>query len=201
MHILYGFYMSEFVIQGKELISKTVKEHGSGAIVYVPKQWAGEKVSVIREMEYDVEKLGKSLNREKRIVYSYYVLDIVHRGHLLQMQNAKATVGKDGISVVGILTDEAVMEKKPKSILGFDERMLLAQAIKFNDFVVAQETYSPLPNVRKIHPDILMESGSHDEDDVEEIRQVMAKLGGRLIVTPYYPMICSTEIKKKIREG
>ena len=193
--------MSEFVIQGKELISKTVKEHGSGAIVYVPKQWAGEKVSVIREMEYDVEKLGKSLNREKRIVYSYYVLDIVHRGHLLQMQNAKATVGKDGISVVGILTDEAVMEKKPKSILGFDERMLLAQAIKFNDFVVAQETYSPLPNVRKIHPDILMESGSHDEDDVEEIRQVMAKLGGRLIVTPYYPMICSTEIKKKIREG
>jgi len=193
--------MSEFVIQGREIISKTAKKHGSGAIVYVPKQWAGEKVSVIREMEYDVEKLGKSLNREKRIVYSYYVLDIVHRGHLLQMQNAKATVGKDGISVVGILTDEAVMEKKPKPVLGFDERMLLAQAIKFNDFVVAQETYSPLPNVRNIHPDILMESGSHDEDDVEEIRQVMAKLGGRLVVTPYYPMICSTEIKKKIREA
>ena len=198
--MIYGFYMSEFVIQGREIISKTAKKHGSGAIVYVPKQWAGEKVSVIREMEYDVEKLGKSLNREKRIVYSYYVLDIVHRGHLLQMQNAKATVGKDGISVVGILTDEAVMEKKPKPVLGFDERMLLAQAIKYNDFVIAQATYSPLPNVRKIHPDILMESGSHDEDDVEEIRQVMAKLGGRLVVTPYYPMICSTEIKKKIRE-
>jgi len=193
--------MSEFVIQGREIISKIAKKHGSGAIVYVPRQWTGEKVSVIREMEYDVEKLGKSLNREKRIVYSYYVLDIVHRGHLLQMQNAKATVGKDGISVVGILTDEAVMEKKPKPVLGFDERMLLAQAIKYNDFVIAQATYSPLPNVRKIHPDILMESGSHDEDDVEEIRQVMAKLGGRLIVTPYYPMICSTEIKKKIREG
>jgi hypothetical protein len=25
--------MAEFVIQGKELVSKTVKEHGSGAIV------------------------------------------------------------------------------------------------------------------------------------------------------------------------
>jgi len=55
MHIIYGFYMAEFVIHGKELISKTVKEHGSGAIVYVPKQWAGEKVSVIREIEYDVK--------------------------------------------------------------------------------------------------------------------------------------------------
>jgi bifunctional ADP-heptose synthase (sugar kinase/adenylyltransferase) len=191
--------MAEFVISGKEIISKTVKEHGSGAIVYVPKHWAGEKVSVIREMKYDVKKLGKSLEREKRIVYSYYVLDIVHRGHLLQMQNAKATAGKDGISVVGILTDKAVMEKKKKPILSFDERMLLAQSIKFNDFVVAQETYSPLPNVRNIRPDILMESSSHKEKDIKESREVMAKLGGKVIVTPYYPMLSSTEIKKKIK--
>jgi cytidyltransferase-like protein len=200
MHIIYGFYMAEFVIQGKELVSKTVKEHGSGAIVYVPKQWAGEKVSVIREMEYDAKKLAKSLNRERRIVYSYYVLDLVHRGHLLQMQNAKATAGKNGISVVGILTDEAVMEKKKRPILRLDERMLLAQAIKYNDFVVAQETYSPLPNVKNICPDVLMESSSHAKDDIEEAKRVMSKLGGKVVVTPYYPMLSSSEIKKKIRE-
>jgi cytidyltransferase-like protein len=192
--------MAEFVIQGKELVSKTVKEHGSGAIVYVPKQWAGEKVSVIREMEYDAKKLAKSLDREHRIVYSYYVLDLVHRGHLLQMQNAKATAGKDGISVVGILTDEAVMEKKKRPILRLDERMLLAQAIKYNDFVVAQETYSPLPNVKNICPDVLMESSSHAKDDIEEAKRVMSKLGGKVVVTPYYPMLSSSEIKKKIRE-
>ena len=191
--------MAEFVIPGREVISKTVKEHGSGAIVYVPKQWAGEKVSVIREMEYDVKKLGKSLERKKRIVYSYYVLDIVHRGHLLQMQNAKATAGQDGISVVGILTDKAVMEKKKKPILGFDERMLLAQSIKFNDFVVAQDTYSPIPNIKNIHPDILMESSSHKVDEIKENKSLMNKLGGKVIITPYYPMICSTDIKRKIR--
>ena len=192
--------MSEFIIQGREIISKTAKEHGSGAIVYVPKHWAGERVSVIREIEYDIKKLGKTLDREKRIVYSYYVLDIVHRGHLLQMENAKAIAGKNGISVVGILTDEAVMEKKTKPILSFDERMLLAQAIKFNNFVVAQSTYSPLSNVRNIHPDVLMESSSHDERDNIEARKVMNELGGSVIVTPYYPSICSTDIKKKIRE-
>jgi bifunctional ADP-heptose synthase (sugar kinase/adenylyltransferase) len=193
--------MVEFVIRGKELISKIVKEHGSGAIVYVPKQWAGERVSVIRELEYDVKKLSKSLNREKCIVYSYYVLDIVHRGHLLQMQNAKATAGKDGVSIVGILTDDAVMEKKSKPILSFDERMLLAQAIKYNDFVVAQDTYSPLKNVKNIRPNILMESISHNQNDINEVRREMAKFDSKVIVTPYYPMICSTDIKKKIREG
>ena len=192
--------MSEFIIQGREIISKTAKEHGSGAIVYVPKHWAGERVLVIREIEHDTKKLGKTLDRKKRIVYSYYVLDIVHRGHLLQMENAKAIAGKNGISVVGILTDEAVMEKKTNPILSFDERMLLAQAIKFNDFVVAQSTYSPLPNVRNIHPDVLMESSSHAERDNIEARKVMNELGGSVIVTPYYPSICSTDIKKKIRE-
>jgi cytidyltransferase-like protein len=192
--------MAEFVIQGRELISKTVKKHGSGAIVYVPKQWAGEKVSVIRDIEYDAKKLGKKLNRERKIVYSYYVLDLVHQGHLLQMQNAKATAGKDGISIVGILTDEAVMEKKKRPILRLDERILLAQAIKYNDFVVAQETYSPLTNVKNICPDVLMESISHAKEDIEEAKRVMNKLGGKVITTPYYPMVSSTELKKKIRE-
>ena len=193
--------MAEFVVKGREMISKTVKSHGSGAIVYVPKHWADEKVSIIREMEYDAKKLGKSLEHEKYIVYSYYVLDIVHRGHLLQMQNAKATAGKEGISVVGILTDAAVMEKKKRPILSFDERLLLAQSITFNDFVVAQNTYSPLPNVKNIHPDIMLESSSHDENDIKKARQVMNKMGGKVIVTPYYPLICSTSIKKKIREA
>ncbi len=47
-----------------------------------------------------------------KLVYSYYVLDIVHKGHLLMMKNAKSIAGKDGKLIVGILTDEAVMEKK-----------------------------------------------------------------------------------------
>ena len=61
-----------------------------------------------------------------RIVYSYYVLDIVHRGHLNHMKNSKVVAGKDGISVVGILTKEAVLEKKDKKpILSFNERINL----------------------------------------------------------------------------
>ena len=85
-----------------------------------------------------------------KIVYSYYVLDIVHKGHLEIMKNAKTIAGEDGKLIVGILTDEAVMENKPRPILSFDERIELARAIKYVDFVVAQETYSPLANVMRI---------------------------------------------------
>ena len=135
-----------------------------------------------------------------RIVYSYYVLDIVHRGHLKMMENAKAIAGKDGKLIVGILTDEAVLEKKSKPILCFDERFDLANALKYVDLVVAQETYSPLPNIKKIKPDILMESSSHDEKAIEEARKVMESIGGEVIVIPYFPAQSSANIKKQIKK-
>ena len=135
-----------------------------------------------------------------RIVYSYYVLDIVHKGHLLMMKNAKAIAGDDGKLIVGILTDEAVMEKKERPTLPFEERIELAGAIKYVDIAVAQETYSPLPNVMRIKPDILMESASHDEAAIEEAREVMESINGKVIVLPYFPSQSSSDIKDKIKE-
>jgi FAD synthetase len=133
-----------------------------------------------------------------KIVYSYYVLDIVHKGHLMMMRNAKAIAGEDGKSIVGILTDEAVMEKKSKPLLSFEDRMALAAAIKYVDVVVAQGTYSPLQNVMRIRPDILMESSSHDEKDIEKARKVMEEINGIVIVIPYFPGQSSTNIKNEI---
>ena len=134
-----------------------------------------------------------------RTVYSYYVLDIVHAGHLAMMRNAKAVAGEDGKLIVGILTDEAVMEKKNKPILSFAERMELAAAIRYVDVVVAQETYSPLPNVKRIRPDVLMESTSHDEAAIEEARKYMESIGGEVFVVPYYPAQSSTDTKASIK--
>lgn len=134
------------------------------------------------------------------VVYSYYVLDIIHKGHLLQMIRGKAIAGKDGIHVVGILTDEAVMEKKPKPTIPFEERMELAGALKYVDIVVSQDTYSPLPNLYRIQPDIHLESDSHDPNDIKKVKDYMKKIGGRVIVTPYFPNTSSTRIKQKIKE-
>ena len=132
-------------------------------------------------------------------VYSYYVMDIVHRGHLLMMRNGKAMAGEDGKFIVGILTDEATMEKKPRPILPFDERIAIALAIEYVDIAVPQHTYSPLDNVRDIKPDILLESSSHTKEAIQEARDVVSEWGGRVIVFPYYPGISSTGIKQTIR--
>jgi len=135
------------------------------------------------------------------LVYSYYVLDIIHDGHLEMMRNSKAVAGPDGKLIVGILTDEAVMEMKGRPALPFGQRLRIAQAIKYVDLAVAQTTYSPLDNVLAIRPDVLMESSSHAPAAIEVARQVMAGMGGRVVVVPYYPLESSTAIKERIREG
>ena len=133
------------------------------------------------------------------IVYSYFVLDIVHRGHLLMLKNSKAIAGPDGRLIIGIVSDEAVLEKKGKApVLDFSERLEIANSIQYVDAVVGQREYTPYENVENIVPNILMESDSHEEAQINEGRRLMERLGGRLIVMPYLHSQSSTLIKSKI---
>jgi phosphoenolpyruvate phosphomutase len=116
------------------------------------------------------------------------------------MQNAKAIAGTDGKSIIGILTENAVLEKKPLPLLSFDDRINLAQSLKPVDLVIPQETYSPIPNLEMLRPNICMECIAHDRGDVEKVRSFMSSIGGQVIVTPYYPDVSSTIIKEKIKE-
>ena len=136
------------------------------------------------------------------LVYSYFVLDIVHRGHLMMLKNSKAIAGPEGRLIVGIVSDEAVLDKKGKlPTLDFSERLELAASIKYVDLVVGQKTYTPYENVKNIAPNILMESESHSEAQIEKGKRIMSELGGRVIVMPYFNDQSSTRIKSKISQS
>jgi glycerol-3-phosphate cytidylyltransferase len=129
------------------------------------------------------------------IGYAYVVADLLHIGHLKHLQACKALCDK---LIVGVLTDGATMEKKPKPIISFGERLELVKSLKCVDVAAKQETYSPLSNVKQLHVDILFESSSHDDEAITEAKKVMDKLNGRLIVMPYYAGQNVTAIKNKI---
>ncbi len=134
-------------------------------------------------------------------VYSYYVMDILHDGHLAMLRNCRAMADKlGGILIVGILTDEAVMEKKVRPVMSFAQRYRLARSLDLIDIVVTQETYSPLPNVDQLRVDVLMESGSHTPAAIADARTLLKRWGGDVVVVPYYPLESSTAIKERIKE-
>lgn len=128
------------------------------------------------------------------VVYAYVCGDILHKGHIEHLKNAKALGDK---LIVGVLTDVAIMEKKPRPAMSFDERFDLVRSLKWVDVVVAQDTYSPLANVKALKPDILSETTDHKEQPANEY---MESIGGRVLAMPYYPNHSSTEVKNKIRE-
>jgi len=136
-----------------------------------------------------------------KVVYCYLVADLLHVGHLHAIENAKAIAGEDGILIAGILTDKATMEKKKQPTISFEERIRMIKALKCVDIAVMQDTYSPLENVRKIKPTILMESDSHTAEDLAETKQVCDSINCKIMVMPYYNVQSSTDIKEAIKNG
>ena len=130
------------------------------------------------------------------IGYAYVCADLIHVGHLNHLEACKKLCDK---LVVGVLTDNAVMEKKQKPIISFEERLRMVQALECVDIAVSQETYSPLENASQIG-DILFESTSHSPEAIQEAKRIMGSLGKRVVIMPYYGGQSSTEIKKKIKK-
>jgi len=129
------------------------------------------------------------------IVYAYVCGDILHKGHIEALKNARALGDK---LVVGVLTDEAIMEKKPKPTMNFDERFDMIRALGFVDCVVAQDSYNPIINLSKIRPDILAESDSHAHTTDPHFIKALGSI--RMIILPYYPAHSSSEIKRRIKK-
>ena len=128
-----------------------------------------------------------------KIVYTYVCGDILHEGHLLYLENAKALGDK---LIVGVLTDEAVIEKKKTPVMSFRERIRLVQSLGCVDGAVPQNEYSPIENLRAIQPDILVESTSHIGNPY--LKQFKKVFKGRIVMFPYYKDQSSTAIKNKL---
>jgi cytidyltransferase-like protein len=129
-------------------------------------------------------------NRTITVGYTYVVGDILHFGHIQYLKNARNFCDK---LIVGVLTDQAVLEKKPAPTIAFEDRLRLISELRCVDAVVAQETYSPKLNILTIKPDVIFESSSH--------KDIAANPYGKVIVMPYYPLQSSTLIKNKIKGG
>jgi len=72
------------------------------------------------------------------LVYAYVCGDILHEGHILQLENAKSMGDK---LIVGVLTDEAVMEKKAEPIISFAQRLRLVKGV--DDVISFEEKQKP----------------------------------------------------------
>lgn len=126
-------------------------------------------------------------------VYAYVVADLLHVGHVRFLRSARQLGDR---LIVGVLTDTACMEKKPKPIMSSVHRHEMVRALRCVDQVTFQREYSPLDNVRRYRPDVLAESEDHE---ISEILEGCKELGVHVEILPYTRGISSTKIKGRIQ--
>lgn len=131
-------YTKQAQKDAKKLASSGLKAKAQ-ALLAILEQDPWQNPPPFEKLVGDLSGAYSQLEDCMKIVYSYYVMDLLHTGHLLMLKNSKAIAGPDGRLVVGIVSDEAIEQQKGRPpLLSFRERLELAQSIRYVDSVVQQ---------------------------------------------------------------
>jgi len=134
---------------------------------------------------------------KKKIVYMTMSAEMLHHGHINLINKAQ----KYGKLTIGLLTDEAILEKKSLPLLNWIQRKTIVKNIKGVSEIIAQNEWNDSKNISKLKPDFVVHGDDWKFNDPElkkNVIKTLKKYGGKLIEFPYTKNISSSELKKKI---
>lgn len=122
---------------------------------------------------------------ENRLVYMCFSTDIIHSGHVAIINKARRL----GRLVIGVLSDAATASYKRFPMIPFEERKSLMASMAGVYKVVEQKTLSYKDNLLELKPDYVVHGDDWREGFQKPVRQevldVLASYGGRLVEFPY----------------
>ena len=122
---------------------------------------------------------------ESRTVYMCFSSDLIHGGHISIIRKAQ----KHGKLIIGVLSDEAVVSYKRLPLVPASERKVMFENIAGVDRVIIQDTLSYRDVLEREKPDIVVHGDDWKDGFQKPIRQevceVLAEYGGKLIEYPY----------------
>lgn len=135
---------------------------------------------------------------QKRIVFTNGVFDILHRGHITYLAQAK-TFGD--ILIIGLNADESVRRLKgpDRPIHSLTERLFLAASLSFVDFVTYFSEQNPIEIIKKIKPHVHVKGGDYQADSLPET-PIVKELGGEVKIISFVDGYSSSRIIEKIRQ-
>jgi rfaE bifunctional protein nucleotidyltransferase chain/domain len=133
---------------------------------------------------------------KKVVVYAAGTWDMFHVGHLNILRAAKAL---GDILIVGVKTDEVVMEFKGHyPLVSYEDRAAIVAACRYVDVVVPQRAQEKDELLKKMDVDILVVGDDRWEERVEG-HDFMVKQGRRVVYLPYTISKSSTTLRKTLR--
>ncbi len=134
------------------------------------------------------------------IVFTNGVFDVLHRGHVNYLHEARALGGS---LVVAVNSDASarMLGKGPDRPLNKDEdRAVVLAGLASVSLVTFFDEKTPVELIKEARPDIYVKGGDYDMEALEETR-VVRSWGGQSIAIPFVDGFSTTSLVKRIRAG
>lgn len=115
-------------------------------------------------------------NAGKRVVFTNGCFDIIHRGHVAYLNEARA---QGDVLFLGLNSDLSVKRLKGdhRPINAEDDRKYVLENLKAIDFVEIFYDDTPLDLIKAVLPDVLVKGGDWTVDQIVGGREVIANGG------------------------
>lgn len=139
----------------------------------------------MNDMMHIIHAIKDEQKKGKRIVFTNGCFDILHRGHVTYLNQARDL---GDLLIVGINSDESVKRLKgpERPVNMLEDRAYVLSALKSVDYVIPFEEDTPLNLINLIMPDILVKGGDYTIDRIVGAQEVLAH-GGRVEIIPFVP--------------
>jgi rfaE bifunctional protein nucleotidyltransferase chain/domain len=134
------------------------------------------------------------------VVFTNGVFDILHRGHVTYLADARAL---GATLIVGVNSDASVRtlgKGDDRPINAEADRMALLAALESVDWVVLFGESTPVELIGALKPDVLIKGGDYDMDTLPESALVRG-WGGRALAIPFEHQRSTTSLLKKVRSA
>jgi len=131
-------------------------------------------------------------------VFTNGVFDVLHRGHVLYLAQARALGGS---LIVALNTDASVRrlgKGADRPLNAQDDRAVVMAGQQAVSLVTWFEEDTPESLIAEIRPDILVKGGDYDMARLPETALVQS-WGGHALALPFVPGYSTTALLKKIR--
>jgi D-beta-D-heptose 7-phosphate kinase/D-beta-D-heptose 1-phosphate adenosyltransferase len=139
----------------------------------------------------------RARNRKKRIVFTNGCFDILHRGHVELLREAK---GFGDILVVGLNSDASVRRLKGRGrpLVKEKDRAFVLAALEAVDRVVIFGEDTPLEAIRALEPDVLVKGAEYGRGEIVGA-SIIEERGGRVERVSMRKGFSTTSLIRKAR--
>ena len=152
---------------------------------------------------YKTDELIKEVTRlrlkNKKIVFSNGVFDILHKGHIASLSQAAAA---GDVLIIAVNSDASVKRLKgpERPINDENARALLLASLVMTDVIVIFEEDTPLELIKKIMPDVLVKGGDYRIENIAGAKEVIDN-GGKVVLADMVEGISTSLIIERMKNS